>query len=125
MTTPIGHTTVDEIQVQGYRLADQLIGEVEFGAMLSLLGTDRLPTRAEARLFNVVVVALADHGLTPSALAARLTITGATGRDPGGLAACVLGAGSVFLGVSEDPGRMLRAAAPPADASDDELDELE
>ncbi|MPZ63963.1 MAG: citryl-CoA lyase [Pseudonocardiaceae bacterium] len=125
MTTSIGHSTADDIWVQGYNLADELMGEVDFGSTFFLLVTGRLPTRGEARLFNAVLVALADHGLTPTALAARLTYTGAPDAIQGAVAAGVLGAGSVFLGVFEGAGRVLRAAAPDAEASsDEELDRL-
>lgn len=124
MTTSIGRSTADGIWVQGYNLADELMGEVDFGSTFFLLVTGRLPTAGEGRLFNAVLVALADHGLTPSALAARLTYTGAPEAVQGAIAAGVLGAGSEFLGVFENAGRMLRAAAPSEEADDAELDRL-
>ena len=121
MTTAIGHSTADDIWVQGYNLADELMGEVDFGSMFFLLTTGRLPTAGEARLFNAILVALADHGLTPTALAARLTYLGAPDAIQGAIAAGVLGAGSVFLGVFEDAGRMLQQAGPQASTTDDDL----
>ena len=124
MTTSIGHSTVDEIRVQGYRLTDELMGEVDFGSMFFLLITGRLPASGEARLFNAALVALADHGLTPSALAARLTYFGAPEAVQGAIAAGLLGVGGAFVGVFDDTARFLRAAQPSADADTAELDRL-
>jgi citrate synthase len=67
----------------------------------------RLPSEGEARMLDAVLISLADHGLTPIALAARLTYTGAPESLQGAMAAGLLGAGSVFLGVVEDTARFL------------------
>ena len=61
-------------------------------------------------MFEAVLVALADHGFTPSAIAARLTLTGAPESVQGALAAGLLGGGSRYLGVTEDCGRFLAEA---------------
>jgi citrate synthase len=124
MRTSIGFSTEDQIRVRGYNLSEELMGEVDFGSMFFLLVSGRVPNQGEARLFNAVLVALADHGLTPTALAARLTYTGAPDAIQGAIASGVLGAGSVFLGSFEDVGRILQEAEPNSDASDDELREL-
>src|SRR5919106_1136287 len=107
MTTSIGSSTPEDIWVQGFNLADELMGKVDFGSMSFLLTSGRLPSPGEATVFNAILVALADHGLTPSALAARLTYTGAPETLQGALAAGLLGAGSVFLGPVEDTARFL------------------
>lgn len=122
--TSIGHSTPERIEVCGHDLAEELMGQVDFGSVFFLLVSGRLPADGEARLFNAILVALADHGLTPSALAARLTYVGAPDAVQGAVAAGLLGAGSVFLGVFEDAGRLLRSAAPTPELSHDEIDEL-
>jgi citrate synthase len=124
MTTSIGSSTPEDIWVQGFNLADELMGKVDFGSMSFLLTSGRLPSSGEATVFNAILVALADHGLTPSALAARLTYTGAPEALQGAIASGVLGAGSVYLGVFEDAGRMLQEAEPTDTTTDAELQQM-
>jgi citrate synthase len=108
--TSIGHSDADTITVLGHDLAQDLIGRVSFGELAFWLVAVRRPSPGELRLFEAVLVALADHGLTPSAIAARLTLTGAPESMQGALAAGLLGGGSRFLGVTEDCGMFLSAA---------------
>jgi citrate synthase len=124
--TSIGHSDADSITVLGHDLAGELMGQVGFGELAFWLVAKRRPSPGELRVFEAVLVALADHGLTPSAIAARLTLTGAPESVQGALAAGLLGGGSRFLGVTEDCGRMLADAlasglVPADDAAYDEL----
>lgn len=105
--TSIGHSDAASITLLGHDLAGELLGQVGFGELAFWLVAQRRPSAGELRLFEAVLVALADHGLTPSALAARLTLTGAPESVQGALAAGLLGGGSRFLGVTEDCGRFL------------------
>jgi citrate synthase len=116
----IGRSTPDAITVRGRDLATELMGKVSFTELSFFLTADRMPSAGETRLFDAALVALADHGLTPSVLAARLTWTGATESLQGAVAAGLLGAGNVFLGVVEDTARFLAAilAHPAADAAE-------
>lgn len=107
--TSIGHSDKDSITLLGHDLAGELIGQVGFGELAFWLVAQRRPTSGEVRVFEAVLVALADHGLTPSAIAARLTLAGAPESMQGALAAGILGGGSRFLGVTEDCGRFLAA----------------
>jgi citrate synthase len=115
----IGRSTPDAITVRGRDLATELMGKVSFTELSFFLTANRMPSAGETRLFDAALVALADHGLTPSVLAARLTWTGATESLQGAVAAGLLGAGNVFLGVVEDTARFLAAilADPGADAA--------
>jgi citrate synthase len=105
--TSIGHSDADSITLLGHDLAGELMGQVGFGELAFWLVAQRRPSAGELRLFEAVLVALADHGLTPSAIAARLTLTGAPESVQGAVAAGLLGGGSRFLGVTEDCGRFL------------------
>jgi citrate synthase len=119
--TEIGATTADSITVRGRDLAGELMGRVTFTELAFLLVQGREPGAGETRLLDAVLVSLADHGLTPTVLAARLTHTGAPESLQGAVAAGLLGAGSVFLGVVEDAAVFLAgiAAAAPSESDAD------
>jgi citrate synthase len=105
--TSLGTSTTDEIRLLGQDLTADLMGKVGFGELAFWLVALRRPTPAETRVFEAVLVALADHGFTPTAIAARLTYLSAPDSLQGALAAGLLGGGSRFLGVTEDCGAYL------------------
>jgi citrate synthase len=114
--TSLGTSTADEIRLLGQDLTADLMGQVGFGELAFWLVALRRPTPQETRVFEAVLVALADHGFTPTAIAARLTYLSAPDSLQGALAAGLLGGGSRFLGVTEDCGSYLHAVL-------DDLDE--
>ncbi|GAB1821697.1 citryl-CoA lyase [Herbidospora sp. RD11066] len=105
--TGLGTSDADSISLLGKDLAHDLMGKVGFGELAFWLVAGRRPTAGETRVFEAVLVALADHGFTPTAIAARLTLLSAPESVQGALAAGLLGGGSRFLGVTEDAGRFL------------------
>lgn len=105
--TSLGTSTADTITLLGHDLAADLMGKVGFGELALWLVTQRRPTPGQVRVFEAVLVALADHGFTPTAIAARLTYLSAPDSVQGAIAAGLLGGGSRFLGVTEDTGRFL------------------
>jgi citrate synthase len=102
MHTEMGSTTATTITVCGLDLADDIMGKISFPDLAFRMVAGRLPDSRESVLFNAVLVSLADHGITPTVLAARLTYLGAPEALQGAVAAGLLGGGSVFLGVAED-----------------------
>jgi citrate synthase len=86
--TSLGTSTPDEIGLLGQDLTADLMGKVGFGELAFWLVAMRRPTPGEVRVFEAVLVALADHGFTPTAIAARLTYLSAPdslqGRWPPG-----------------------------------------
>jgi citrate synthase len=108
--TWIGSATPESITVGGRDLPSEVMGHFTLTELAFLLITRREPTPSECRILDAVLVSLADHGLTPSALAARLTYTGAPEAIQGSVAAGLLGAGSVFLGPAGDTAQFLAGA---------------
>lgn len=115
--TSIGTSDADSITVMGRDLAKDLLGQTSLTELSFLVVQRRLPSPEETRLFDAVLVSLADHGLTPTVLAARLTYTGAPESLQGAVAAGLLGAGSVFLGVVEDTVTFLDEAGDDVEAA--------
>lgn len=115
--TSVGSSDADSITVMGRDVATELMGRVTLTELAFLVVQRRMPSPQETRLLDAVLVSLADHGLTPTVLAARLTHTGAPESIQGAVAAGLLGAGSVFLGVVEDTVRFLDAAGEDVEAA--------
>ncbi|MEU4215044.1 citryl-CoA lyase [Actinoplanes sp. NPDC026623] len=124
--TAIGTSDEEQIRLLGQDLAADLMGRVGFGELAYWLVAGRRPTPGEVRVFETVLVALADHGFTPTAIAARLTYLSAPESLQGALAAGLLGGGSRFLGVTEDCARFLATtlAGGPVPADDAGFDAL-
>lgn len=116
LRTWIGSSDADHITVAGRDLASDIMGRLTLTELAYLLVTRREPTAGERRVLDAALVSLADHGLTPSALAARLTFTGAPEATQAAVAAGLLGAGSVFLGPTGDTAQFLADALVEHDA---------
>lgn len=105
--TGLGTSDRDNIKLLGMDVAGDLMGQVGFGELAFWMVTKRRPTKQEVRVFESVLVALADHGFTPTVIAARMTLYSAPESLQGAVAAGLLGGGSRFLGVTEDTGKFL------------------
>jgi citrate synthase len=105
--TSLGTSDADNIMLMGHNVATELMGKVGFGELAFWMAAQRRPTPGEVRLFEAVLVSLADHGFTPTAIAARMTYYSAPDSIQGAIAAGLLGGGSRFLGVTEDTGVFL------------------
>src|SRR2546421_10692503 len=103
-------SSAERIVVRGMDLPGEILGKLNLGDMAFLELTGRTPEPRESKLFNAMVVTLVEHGLTPSALAARLTYLGAPEAMQAAVAAGLCGLGSVFVGSTEGCARLLYEA---------------
>ena len=108
---PLATMRGDRITVRGFDLADELIGQVSFTEMLLLDLTGEPPSPTTVRMVDAVLVALMEHGITPSTLATRLALDGAPESLQGAVAAGLLAVGSRFLGVIEDAAHTVQTVA--------------
>jgi citrate synthase len=103
----LGWSTRERIVVRGKDLPAEILGTLNLGDMAFFELTGKIPSKDESRLFNAMVVTLVEHGVTPSALAARLTYLGAPESLQAAVAAGLCGLGSVFVGSMEGVAKML------------------
>ena len=109
----IAWSTPDRIEVHGKSLPEEILGHLNLGDMAFLQIVGRMPTPQESNVFNAIAVTLVEHGITPSALVARLTYAGAPESLQAAVAAGLCGLGSVFVGSTEGTAKMLYEALPP------------
>src|SRR5215470_6755938 len=77
LRSDIAWSTPDRITVKGMDLCGDILGKLSLGDMAFLELTDRLPSPQEATVFNALAVLLVEHGVTPSAIVTRMTLSGA------------------------------------------------
>lgn len=115
-----GICTLDEtsVTVRGRQLID-LIGTISFTEYFVLLLVGRLPTADERFFLDATLIAIAEHGMTPTVQAARMTIAADPASLQGAVAAGILGCGTVVLGTAEEAGRLLERGVRRTSAGED------
>jgi citrate synthase len=100
----------DRVEVRGRDLTGDLMGTVTFTEYFHLLLSGREPTDDQRFFLDLLLVAIAEHGMMPSNVAARMTLAADPDSLQGAVAAGILGAGPVVLGTSEECARLLEDA---------------
>jgi citrate synthase len=111
--TRIARARPDGVEVRGRDLTRDLMGRLTFTEYFHLLLTGEEPTEEQCFFLDLVLVAIAEHGLMPANVAARMTLAADPGSLHGAVAAGILGAGPVVLGASEECARLLAAGGDP------------
>jgi citrate synthase len=122
--TAISQAYPDRVEVRGRDLTGDLMGRVGFTEYFHLLLTGDEPTELQREFLDLVLVAIAEHGLMPTNVAARMTLAADPGSLQGAVAAGILGAGPVLLGTAEECARLLEAAVAGARPAADVAREL-
>jgi len=86
------------------------MGRVSFTEYFHLLLTGREPTEDQRYFLDLLLIAIAEHGMMPTNIAARMTLAADPGSLQGAVAAGILGCGSVVLGMSESCAQLLEDA---------------
>jgi len=100
----------DRIEVRGRDLTTELMGRIGFTDYFYLLLTGEESSAKQRFFLDLLLVAIAEHGLVPTVQAARMTLAADPGSLQGAVAAGILGAGPVILGTSELCGKLLQEA---------------
>jgi citrate synthase len=109
----------DRVEVRGRDLAGDIMGRLSFTEFFHLLLTGHEPTDDQRFFLDLLLVAIAEHGMMPTNVAARMTLAADPGSLHGAVAAGILGCGPVILGTSESCARMLEEAQEQVDAGRD------
>jgi len=99
-TTRICTSDADSITVRGRDLVADVIGRYSITGAFLLQALGEEPSSEQIALLDAVMVTIMEHGLMPSVIATRLTLTGAPESLQGAVAAGLLGVGDRYGGTA-------------------------
>ncbi|HEU5041070.1 MAG TPA: citrate/2-methylcitrate synthase, partial [Gemmatimonadales bacterium] len=106
----ISRAHADRVEVRGRDLTGELMGRLSFTEYFHLLLTGEEPTEEQRYFLDLLLVAIAEHGMMPTNVAARMTLAADPTSLQGAVAAGILGCGPVILGTAEACARLLERA---------------
>ena len=112
--TRISRPSPDAIEVRGRDLCGDLMGRLTFTEYFHLLLTGDEPTADQRFFLDLLLVSIAEHGMMPTNVAARMTLAADPESLHGAVAAGILGCGPVILGTSGACARLLASEDEPA-----------
>src|SRR5436309_6557638 len=108
--TNIAQAYPARVEVRGRDLCGELMGRLSFTEYFHLLLTGQEPTDDQRFFLDLLLVAIAEHGMMPTNVAARMTLAADPRSLHGAVAAGILGCGPVILGTAEECARLLERA---------------
>jgi citrate synthase len=111
--TPVSHIAQahrDRVEVRGRDLCGDLMGRLTFTEYFHLLLTGDEPTGEQRFFLDLLLIAIAEHGMMPTSVAARMTLDADPGSLQGAVAAGILGAGPVIVGTAAACAELLERA---------------
>jgi citrate synthase len=108
-TTRIGTpmSEIDRLVFRGKNTLTDLVGKATFTECVFLAVTGKLPTPQQTKILDACLVILMDHGITPSALVARLVADSVPTDVQVPIAAGLLMVGNKFMGTIAGAGAIL------------------
>jgi citrate synthase len=113
--TRIAQAYPDRIEVRGRDLTGDVMGRLGFVEYFHLLLTGEEPTDDQRFFLDLLLVSIAEHGMMPTSIAARMTLAADPESLQGAVAAGILGAGPVILGTAGECAQLLVEGGDPAD----------
>lgn len=115
-TTALCRHTLTSIHYREKNLVEELLqGDADFVKVMSEHILARELSAAENRIVNAILIAIMEHGLTPSAIATREIYMSAPENLQGAVAAGLMGVGSQFVGTIENNAVLLTGLVALAD----------
>ena len=100
-TSAIAQAHADRVEVRGFDLTSDLMGRLTFTDYFHLLLTGQEATPTQREFLDLLLISIAEHGLMPTNIVARMTLAADPGSLQGAVAAGILGCGPVILGTAE------------------------
>jgi citrate synthase len=115
--THISQAYPDRVEVRGRDLSGELMGRLSFTEYFHLLVAGQEPSEEQRFFLDLVLVALAEHGMMPTNVAARMTLAADPQALQGAVAAGILGVGPVIVGTAAECARLLESGEEPLEAA--------
>src|SRR5215213_2166107 len=108
--TRICTATAESVEVRGRDLCRDVMGRLSFTEYFYLLLTGSEATQNQRYFLDLLLIAIAEHGMMPTVQAARMTLAANPGSLEGALAAGILGCGPILVGTADLCGKILARA---------------